>query len=539
MNKTVSAFATVVLGAGLQLAQPASSASLASPEAAPPLVLATLIGPGEDAAPVQAGSAEAVMEYLRKRDFDRALAAASRLVAASPDSPQAYNLQGSAYLGKGDAANARKSFNKALALAPDDIPALWNLAQLDIRQKDLTNARKRYERILAKDPDNVEAMIGMAVASKMDGSSTDNIAWLEKAKRQKPEDVLPSLALAMHYLSVNDGAKALAELTEALRSHKDNAELLELLGRVQIANGHHNEAVATYKRLVSLKPASPQAYFRLGMAQVRAKKAGDAAQSLRKAVQLKPDYAAALDTLARLELAAGRKDQALELAKELQRIAPRSPDGFALEGDLLALQKRYTEATKAYEAALSIQQSSALAVKMHAALTLAGEGNQANARLEQWLDDHPDDVTAWQYAAAEDVRAGRDSAAIGKYERLLTKAPNDANALNNLAVLYQRAKDPRALAIAERAYKVAPDSPIIADTLGWILTERGEVARGLEFAQKAAARAPSNPQIRYHLAVALAKSGDKTAARRELKSLLASKQKFPQRHAADRLLSEL
>ena len=539
MNKILSAFATVVLGAGLQVAQPASSADLASHEATPALVLATLIGPGQDAAPVQSGSPEAVMEYLRKRDFGRALEAASRLVAATPDAPQAHDLQGSAYLGKGDVASARKSFNKALALDPDDIPALWNLAQLDIRQNDLTNAKKRYERILAKDPDNVEAMIGMAVASKMDGRPTDNIAWLEKAKRQKPEDVLPSLALAMHYLSVNDGAKALAELTEAQRSHPDSAELLELLGRVQIANARYNDAVVTYKRLVSLKPASEQAYFRLGMAQVRAKNAGDATQSLKKAVQLKPDYAAAIDMLARLELAAGRKERAVELAKELQRVAPKSSDGFALEGDLLALQTRYTEATKAYETAFSIQQSAALAVKMHAALTRAGDAKQADAKLEHWLKDHPDDIPAWQYAASEDVRAGRDSAAIGKYEQLLTRTPDDANALNNLAVLYQRARDPRAVAVAERAYKVLPDSPIIADTLGWILVEAGEVARGLEFARKAAARAPSNPQIRYHLAVALAKSGDKPGARRELKSLLASKDNFPQRQAADRLLSQL
>ena len=65
------------------------------------------------------------------------------------------------------------------------------------------------------------------------------------------------------------------------------------------------------------------------------------------------------------------------------------------------------------------------------------------------------------------------------------------------------------------------------------------MARGLELLQKATTGNPDNSEARYHLAAALAKSGDKKRARQELEKLLASDQKFRQREAAESLLKQL
>jgi FimV-like protein len=45
--------------------------------------------------------------------------------------------------------------------------------------------------------------------------------------------------------------------------------------------------------------------------------------------------------------------------------------------------------------------------------------------------------------------------------------------------------------------------------------------------------------MRFHLAAALAKSGDKAGARKDLEALLAGGKKFPQREAAQALLNRL
>ncbi len=112
-------------------------------------------------------------------------------------------------------------------------------------------------------------------------------------------------------------------------------------------------------------------------------------------------------------------------------------------------------------------------------------------------------------------------------------------ALNNLAWILHQQNDPRALGYAEQANKLKPDNAALLDTLGWIRVEQGDVARGLPLLQKAVDLAPGAPVIRYHLAVGLAKSGDKVKAKKELEQLLASGKSFSQIEEARALLKSL
>jgi hypothetical protein len=57
--------------------------------------------------------------------------------------------------------------------------------------------------------------------------------------------------------------------------------------------------------------------------------------------------------------------------------------------------------------------------------------------------------------------------------------------------------------------------------------------------QKAHALAPKARDIRYHLAAAMARSGDRAGARRELEALTAGDMRFAQAEQARGLLDEL
>jgi FimV-like protein len=175
---------------------------------------------------------------------------------------------------------------------------------------------------------------------------------------------------------------------------------------------------------------------------------------------------------------------------------------------------------------------------MHKARSAAGRTQEADANLRQWLEEQPNDVAARTYLAEIYLKAGQHKLAIEQYQRLLQADAKNLRALNDLAWLYQKEKDPRAVTTAEQGYQLYPDNPDITDTLGWILVEQGETARALELLQKAAEKAPQSTEIRYHLAVALAKSGDIARARGELTDLLANKN-FRQRQEAQALLKQL
>ena len=92
---------------------------------------------------------------------------------------------------------------------------------------------------------------------------------------------------------------------------------------------------------------------------------------------------------------------------------------------------------------------------------------------------------------------------------------------------------------AEHAYELAPQNPEIIDTLGWLRVEKGDHQRGLVLLQEAVTRAPHNAEIRYHMAVALAKAGRSEEARRELEWILENEKKFSNADEARALLDKL
>ena len=89
--------------------------------------------------------------------------------------------------------------------------------------------------------------------------------------------------------------------------------------------------------------------------------------------------------------------------------------------------------------------------------------------------DHPDDIPA-KFAVANFALGQKDwGRAKSLYEGLLTPdRAGDPLILNNLAVIYQRDNDSRALEYAQRAHTVAPQNVAITDTLGWIMVQKGD-----------------------------------------------------------------
>ena len=150
----------------------------------------------------------------------------------------------------------------------------------------------------------------------------------------------------------------------------------------------------------------------------------------------------------------------------------------------------------------------------------------------QWLKQNPGDGVARLMLASAYSKAGQRKAAIAQYEQILRTDPNNPLVLNNLAWQLFLDADVRALSYAERAHKLAPNDPATLDTLGWLLVQKNELARGLGLLKQAVLKAPQAAEIRYHLATALDKSGQKAQAKQELSTLLRSAKDFPQRQAA-------
>lgn len=498
----------------------------------------------ESAAEMDPGGMQAdlalVSAHLSKREFDKALAIADRLVQKQPKSPLPPTIRGGILGAKGDRKGARASFEQALALQPDYLPAVRNLARLDIADKQPDAARKRFEAIVAKDPKNEQALLGLAdVQAATGASAAEIIATVDRAVAANPTALRARLAAVDLRLRTNDAKGAVTAAQAAAAAIPDNAQIVAALGRAQLAAGDTQQAISTYNRLVALLPQSPAPLMLLARAQAAAKDYDAASQTLRKALALAPSQLNALQGLMAVQIAAGKPEEALAEARALQKERPKDAAGFVLEGEVHLAQKKTNEAIAAYGEALKRQAAPAIAVRLHGLLTAAKRTAEADALAARWLKEQPKDATMRLYLA-DRALAGKDYRAAARgYRELLALQPGNALALNNLAWTLGQLNDPAALDYAEKAFAAAPNSPAVADTLGWMLVEKGDAKRGTEILAKAAAAAPNALEIRLHYAKALLKGGDKAGAKRELDAVAAAPGESPLKAEAAALAQKL
>lgn len=477
--------------------------------------------------------------HLQRNEFDKALTAIDALEKKLPNKAFIHNLRAAAFLGKKDKTSARKSLERALALDPKYEPAATSLAYLELSENHVDAARKRFEGILAQTPNNLQAMLALADIALLNKQEKDHVAWLEKSVKTHTQAVQPRVLLSRYYLNKNEPAKALALAKEAVSNNPNDPNAIDFLAAMQLAGNNPNGAIDTYKKLIAKAPNSGEAHYRLALAQITAKNPAEGRTSLNRALTLRPNLIPAMDTLIRLDLEEKQAGAALQWAKKIQALQPNASLGYEREGDILMAQNQAAMAAKAYQRAQSSQATSLGIIKLHTALTRAGDTKSAQAKLDEWLKANPKDISARYYLASQALLQGQDKLAIAQFEEVLRQRPDNAKTLNNLANLYQRANDPRALELAEKAHKLTPQDPAIQDTLGWLWVEKGKPEQGLDLLAKAASQAPKIPTIQYHYAVALARTGDKAKASAVLQRTLGGRVDFPEAKAAQELLAKL
>lgn len=488
------------------------------------------------AAAARAGSL-LVMTHLRSRNFSEAMAQVRRMEAQG-ENPAIENLKGGVLLASGDLAGARKAFMRALELDAGHMPALDNLAELDIIEKKAPQARHRYQAALQHHRNSVPLLMALAKLEARQGELAASAAWLERASIAAPDAAGPLQALAALYLRSGQADKALVQAQRLRALAPNEAASLDLLAQAATAAGKHALALESLQKLAALLPRSADIQLRIARSELVLQQKGPALVAAHKALALEPGRDEALLLASALMLDGRAFEDALKLAVAAQQQRPKAAIGFKLEGDALLEQGKPQQAVVQYERGFSLQPGGPLLISLHRALHAARQDEAAERRMAEWLAKHPDDQPTRLYYASYLLQHTEYGAARREYETLLARDPDNVVALNDLAwtLLQLKAGDP--LRPAERAYRLAPANPAVADTLAWIFAETGQPARAVPLLKKALDSAPSAADIRLHYAHALFRTGDKRGARSQCEQLLAL-QDFAHRAEVQGLLARL
>jgi putative PEP-CTERM system TPR-repeat lipoprotein len=478
-----------------------------------------------------------VAAQMRAGDIPGASATADKFAAAAPKSPYGPLYQGQILLAKQNLDGAIAAFGRSLTLDPKFLLGLYNRAVAKAARGDNNGANSDLNALLAADPKNTMAMIRSAELQIRMGQPDKAEGLLKRAVATDPKSPTPNLALATYYVTRTRLKEAGAAVGSYLKVAPNDINAQMIQAEVQLATGQNDPALATFRKLAAQRPDSPQVQLMLASALVAKKDNNGAMAAYKKALQLAPKFTLARTALVRFALAANKPDVALAAAEDGVKQDPGSNSDLLYASTLTTL-KRNDQAMAVLKQSQAKHPSENGAIMQSQLLRQAKKTKEADSVLTAWSGKHPNDIGA-RLELAQQVMMSQPDVAEHEFRAVLKTQPQNMVALNNLAWLLQKKDTKQALAYAEQAAKLAPDSAPVLDTLGWAKWLAKDAQGALAVLQKAHAAAPDNAEIAYHLAVVQNGTGRRAEAKKTLAAVVASNQDFSERKDAIALNGKL
>lgn len=235
---------------------------------------------------------------------------------------------------KGDAGRAEDVLSDVATRNPGNVQALSALAQVRLSRQNWAGARLVADAV-AKNPDSKALAEEIRAASYAGENKTaETIAALEAAHRAAPDAVQPVTALVTSYLQEKQTAKAASLVQDMRTKFPDNAQLLVLSARVNLADNKTDEALKNFKAAVAGQPKDPVGYTALSEFYSRQKNFPAAIEVIQAAMREQPGNPTFRMALAGLLIQKGDEEAAMA---EYEAILKQQPDQIVAVNNLVSL----------------------------------------------------------------------------------------------------------------------------------------------------------------------------------------------------------
>jgi tetratricopeptide (TPR) repeat protein len=449
--------------------------------------------------------------YLKRGRNNDAIALMAPLVTADPNLVPARLLLGLAHLANYNSDEALKQFTKVVELNPKATMGHYYLGRTLLARGDVEGAKRHYQKALELEPNAKQIRIEMAGFSGQkpdDALLAAQITELKAGVERQPNNLSARNALARAYMLRNQPKEAEEEYKKILQAAPAFVPANLAMAIIRARERKDDEVVAHLKTIINAEPAHLQANAMLGDYYERKGNFDLATKHLETVHRAVPTAGGVKLRLAALYARAGRADEGLARVKEVIAAQPKSAPAYLVAGELQLQKGNLSQATEALTTAI---------------------------RLDPKL-------TAAHYALGSVYERAKDTdKAIAAYRKALALNPKSAAALNNLAYLQASRGEnlAEALTFAQTALELAPQSPLIMDTVGFVHYQRKEYAKAEPVLKKAADLGAKIAPIHYHLGMTYYRLGKKEDAVASLKRSLQLDERFPEAAEARKVLKDL
>lgn len=480
------------------------------------------------------------LQAFRDNKFDDAAKRAEALRSAHPDQLGPINLLAAVYLSTGQWPKARTELEVVLQRQPDDSIARINLAKLELHERNFQRVKALVSPLVQQSP-AAEAPALLLVAAEhglQNDAAADQV--LEELLKNNPSAALGRALLAGRALRGNKPERTLEYLAQFDKARMESSPaLLELRGRAHLDLGQHAEALGNFERWAKLTPASGTAHFLRAESLSRLGRTQDAQGALAQAVKLEPKNLPFRIAEVRALTRSGQGDEAKAAAQRLHKDFGDQPEVFAALGWHALMTGDFATAADQLGRAFAQTPRSDILLERMAALWGLGKRDEAFKLINDWLAEHPQDSAALLQLAGAHLEAGQEEQAVRAYRKVLEIDPAHVPSLNNVAWLTRKSNPDEALEIARRTLELAPNDANVLDTLGMLYLDRNDLTQASWYVGKAHERNPRNPQISLHLAEVERAKGKTAEARKLIDVVLAEARDPALRKQAEALRAQL
>ena len=519
-----------------------------------------------DQFPAELNAKLALIEFLAKRDEAEAVKA---LIKFAGENPKVIPLQirlAAYYVSKKQYSDAQTVLNHIIdldKLGKDGMGARVELAKIAVLQNDIKLAESIVDKILADDGKNTQALM-MRAAMRLDRHETDGaisdlqivvsgnpqldeaLVMLARAYQQNgvpdvaqnnyrkaleinPGNRVAALAVAGKMINGKEYDRAEEVLAAAHKASPNDIAIMQMLVQARILKKDWKGAQALATELGQQPNGAAADHFISGEILASQGNYDEAIKKFQQALLAKPDFAEAIQDMAKAYAMAGKQAQLVAFLKPYIEKNPTVDVAYDTLASYYGSEKKWDDAIKVLQTALRVNPKSVTAYQTLARVYLAQtKVHEAVEVYHKGLAELPDSIPLMTDLAQNYERMKDADAAIDTYRKILQKAPKYDLAANNLASLladYRTDKESLQEAVKLVANYGVSSNPNILDTYAWVTLKSGDNNKALPIMKRVVADAPEVAVFRYHLAMAYHLASDNVSAKTQLERALSLAEK--------------
>jgi len=468
--------------------------------------------------------------FFRLREFEHASQQYEAAIAAFPKDKALYQKRLiELYASTGKSTDANQLLATLIKENPKDSDAIAMRAALMLttgNREQINMAANDLQALVTKTPNNHLLRYNLAKAFLAKGDAEGARQQLEEAVRIRPDFIVARELLGRLYLARKEPAKALKAADDILALDRRNLQAHLIRSSALIGIRDRDKAREELDFITKNYPQSPDAKYQIAYLAWQDKDFKRAEQIFGELYKTNPNDLRGLVGMVESLAGENRLEDAIKVVRSSADHEPDRRDLKLTLANLYVRAEQFDQAIPLFQGLLDKQPKSPdLLFRLGETERRKGALDVAIDSFRRCRDAAPGDTQCLLELGLLMDGTGKKDQAKPIYEQILKIEPDHPVALNNLAFIEaEEGVDlDQALTMAQRARQRAPNSPEIADTLGWIYIKKNLSEDAIRVFHELVVKDPGNSTFHYHFAMALLQKGDRPSAKKELEAAMKDK----------------